>query len=97
MNEPTLNERVSAAFFVACFGADNAGVRTRHALMWPHTDYSIDDVKRVAARLLASVHTALLAIVPRPQIEQILKDQAAYLSFAAGDGWPDEKSQSQEV
>lgn len=85
MNAPTLNERIQAAIFVISFGAENTGVMTRHCLMHPYTNFSDDDVKRAAARLLASAHTALLATLPPAQIDQILKDQGAYLSFALGD------------
>ena len=63
--------------------------------MYPHTEYETDDIKRVAARLLASAHTALIEALPQPQTEKILKDLNAYLSFAVGDGWLDENSQSQ--
>lgn len=96
MNEPELKDRVTAAIFIMAFGAENTGVMTCQKLMWPYTEYEHDDVKRVAARLVASVHTALLATLPQPQIELILKDLSAYLSFALGDGWPDEKIPSQE-
>jgi len=96
MSEPELKDRVGAAIFIMAFGAENTGVMTCQKLMWPHTDYEIDDVKRTAARLVASVHTELLKALPQPQIEQILKDLASYLSFAVGDGWPDEKIPSQE-
>jgi hypothetical protein len=74
MNEPTINERISAALFIVAFGVKNTGVATCHKLMFPYLDYEDDDVKRVAARLLASVHTALLAILPQTQTEQILND-----------------------
>lgn len=97
MNEPSLNERMGSAIFVAVFGVENAGVMTCDKLMWPYIKYEHDDVKRTAARLLASVHTALLTVLPQIQIELILKDQASYLSFAIGDGWPDESSPSQEA
>lgn len=85
-NEPSLKSRLNCAIFIMAFGAENTGVMTCQKLMWPYTDYEIDDVKRTAARLVASVHTALLATLPPPQIEQISKDLASYLSFSVGDG-----------
>lgn len=97
MNEPTLKERLGAAIFIIAFGAEHAGMMTSRKLMWPYTDYEVDDLKRVAARLLASVHTELLATLLPAQTERISKDQAAYLSFVHGDGWPDEKNVSQEA
>jgi len=97
MKAPTLNDKLGAAIFILAFGAKDAGIMTTHKLMYPYTVYQVDDVKRVAARLVASVHTALIASVPQSRIELILKDQENYLSLALGDGWPDEKNPFQEV
>lgn len=94
MNKPELHEQVGAAIFIALYGAENTGAMTLDKLMWPHTRYEPDDVKRAAARLLASVHTALLTTLPPIQIELISTDQASYLSFALADGWPDESNPS---
>lgn len=90
MPEPGLNQRVGAALFIVATGFSNTGIATRNTLTHPYTDCSESDVRRVAARLLASVYAALLAGLPHPAIARILKDQDAYLSFALGDGWPDE-------
>ncbi len=90
--KPTLNDRVGAAIFIVAFGAEDTGLKTSRQLMSPHTEYEVDDLKRAAARLLASVHTAWLAALPPSLTEQISKDLDAYLSFALGDGWPDENS-----
>ena len=95
MKEPALNERLGAAIFIISYGVENTGMMTQRKLMHPHTEYQKEDVKRVAARLLSSVHTALLEALPPPQTEQILKDLGAYLSFALGDGWPDGNTLSQ--
>jgi len=96
ISEPEFKDRLGAAIFIIAVGAENTGVMTCQKLMWPYTEYEIGDVKRASARLVASVHTALLATLPPPQIELISKDLSSYLSFAVGDGWPDEKSPSQE-
>lgn len=96
MNEPTLKERLSAAIFIIAFGAEHTGMMTHRKLMWPYTDYEADDLKRAAARLLASVHTELLTTLLPVQTERISKDLASYLSFVHGDGWPDEKIESPE-
>ena len=94
MKEPTLKDRLGSAIFIVSFGAKDAGLMTRRKLMYPHTEYEVDDLKRVASRLLASVHTELLATLPPLATERISKDLDAYLSFALGDGWPDENSPS---
>ncbi len=96
MDEPELKDRVTAAIFIMAFGAENTGVMTLQKLMWPYTEYEIGDVNRTATALVASVHTELLKALPPPQIEQISKRLSSYLSFVAGDGWPDEKIPSQE-
>lgn len=97
MKVPTLNDKLGAAIFIMAFGAKNTGVMTTHKLMYPYTQYRVDDVKRVAARLVTSVHTALLTTLPQPQIELISKDLDNYLSLALEDGWLDEKNPIQEV
>lgn len=83
MNEPTLQVRIGCAVFIALMGVDGTGVGTQRKLMWPHTEYDDDDVKRVAAKLLASVHTAVIATLPPEQIEQISTTLSEYLSLVA--------------
>jgi hypothetical protein len=51
-----------------------------------------DDVRRQAAKVLASVCTELLAGVPQPRIEQIWTEQAEYLSSAVDAELPDERN-----
>ncbi|MBV1776123.1 hypothetical protein KSF73_10415 [Burkholderiaceae bacterium DAT-1] len=92
-----LNKKLTAAIWIATLGASAVGIKTKNQLMHPYASFTDEDVTRTAARLLASVHTAWLKDAPLPLIEPILKDQSAYLSFALGDGWPDESSPSQEV
>lgn len=89
MDKPTIQGRIGAAAFMAVFGAERSGARTRQQLMWPFTEFSDDDVKRAAARLLASLHTATVDSLPEGLAEAISKDLDAYLSFALGEGWPD--------
>ena len=89
---PSIQQQIGIAVFIVAMGPHRAGVGTKHQLMWPYVDYDDDDVRRTAARLLASVHTALLAVLPPAQIERISTDLDAYQSFVHGDGWPDDKS-----
>ncbi len=91
--EPELRARVSAALFIAAFGID-CGIGTKYAVMWPYAVFDDDDVKRTSAKLLASVHTALLEALLPAQIEQISKALAGYLSVACGDGSLDETDRS---
>lgn len=51
-----------------------------------------EDVRRQAAKVLASVCTALLAGVPQPLIEQIWIEQAEYLSLAFDGEPPDDRT-----
>lgn len=91
LGRPPLSRRVSEALFVMAMGpADHGGMRPQ--LMWPYPPeaYTLDDTRRAAARLVASVHTALLEALPPAQIERISKDIDAYLSAYVGDGSPDE-------
>lgn len=96
-NQPELAEQVRSAFFVLAMGPGYCGVRTQQCLMWPHTTYNDDDMNRAAAKLLASVCNRLLESAPLELRSQISTDLAAYLSFALGDGLPDETSLSQAV
>lgn len=90
--EPTLQDKVGCALFVmAAESPDAIGVWTKNRLMWPYQTYTDDDVRRQAAKLMASVCTALLEAVPQPRRQQIWTDQAAYLSFAL-DGEPQGES-----
>lgn len=91
---PPLDSRIAAAMFVIALGAEKCGARTLRFLMHPYTNFTAEDASRTAARLISSVHIATLTILPPHASQQILKDLSAYLSFAHGDGWPDEKSQS---
>ena len=92
-----LLERLGSAVWVSTMGANALGVMTHRGLMRGYTKFDPADVERTAARLLTSVHTELLKVLPPQAIERILKDQDAYLSFSLGDGWLDETSLSQEV
>ena len=47
-----------------------------------------DDVRRHAVRLLASVHTALLELLPAERLQRIWTDQDEFLSFALDDDRP---------
>lgn len=91
---PSVQRQVGMALFVLAMGPEGVGRATLDKLMWPYVEYSDDDVRRVAARLLANVHTALLEALPPARIERISTDQAAYLSFALGDGSLDDSSLS---
>lgn len=91
---PSVQRQVGMALFVLAMGPEGVGRATLDKLMWPFTGYSDDDVRRAAARLLANVHTALLEALPPARIERISTDQAAYLSFALGDGQPGDSSPS---
>ena len=95
--EPALHQRVSAALFIAAFGVD-CGISTKYDLMWPYAVWEDHDdmLKRVAAKLLASVHTAVLEALPPLQTEQISKALAAYLSLSCGDGSLDDSFLSEE-
>lgn len=96
--EPALRRRVSAALFIAAFGVD-CGFQTQWDLMWPYAEWDDHDdtLKRVAAKLLASVHTAVLEALPPLQIENISKVLAAYLSLSCGDGSLDDSFLSEEA
>lgn len=83
---PSVQRQVGMALLVLAMGPGGVGRATLDKLMWPYTEYSEDDVRRAAFKLLASVHTALLEALPPARIERISTDQAAYLSFALGDG-----------
>lgn len=91
---PPLRRRVGEALFVMAMGRTYA--EGRHDLMWPYAPdaYTADDVLRAAARLVASVHTAVLEALPPVRTERISTDLDAYLSFVHGDGWPDDNSPS---
>lgn len=89
---PSIQRQVGMALFVLAMGPDKVGVGTKHKLMWPYIDYTDDDVRRAASKLLANVHTVLLEALPPAQIERISKAQDAYLSFAQGDGSLDDSS-----
>lgn len=91
---PSLQRQVGMALLVLAMGPDGVGRATQDKLMWPYTEYSEEDVRRAAFKLLASVHTALLEALPPARIERISTDQAAYLSFALGDGSLDGSSPS---
>lgn len=92
---PALTKRLGEAIFILAMGSSNVG-GMRPDLMWPYPpeDYTLDDTRRAAARLVASVYTVLLEALPPAQIERISKDLDAYLSFVHGDGWPDDKGPS---
>lgn len=92
--KPSVQRQVGMALYVLAMGPEGVGRATLDKLMWPCVEYSDDDVRRVAARLLANVHTALLEALPPARIERISTDQAAYLSFALGDGSLDDSSPS---
>lgn len=83
---PSIQRQVGMALFILAMGPEKVGFSTRHKLMWPYTEYNDDDVRRVAATLLANVHTVLLEALPPAQIERISTTLDAYLSFAVGDG-----------
>ena len=79
--EPTLEQRIAAAYYVAMTDAVNVGISTKKQLMWPHTRFSNNDVVSVAARLLASLHSLQLTQLLPAQIQHLSKDLNEYLSF----------------
>jgi len=94
VEEPTLEGRVGCALYVLAWGPEYPGDYTKRRLMWPHTVYTDDDVRRAAAKLLASVCTELLEAVPQARRRQISIGQAEYLSFVLGDALPGDTSLS---
>lgn len=97
VKEPSLATKLRCALFVTAYGAERCGIWTRHRLMWPYTDYTDDDVRRVAARVTASVCTALLEGLPLQTRQRIWTDQAEYLSFALDELPPGESCSSPEA
>jgi hypothetical protein len=82
LEAPSVEAKLGAAIFIASMGAGNSGVRPKAQLMHPLREFSDADVQRESARFLGSVLTALLQVLPRPQIDKILKDQAESVFFA---------------
>jgi hypothetical protein len=79
--EPTLEQRIAAAYYIAVSNVNNVGISTKKQLMWPHSRFSNNDVVSVAARLLASLHSIQLTQLPPAQIQHLSKDLSEYLSF----------------
>ncbi|MBX2809488.1 MAG: hypothetical protein KTR20_12760 [Cellvibrionaceae bacterium] len=80
-DEPTLQQKVKAAIFMATMGVENSGIRGKAWLMYPLREFSDFDVQRESARFLGDVLTALLEVLPPQRLEQILKDQATSVLF----------------
>lgn len=110
MKQPTLSQKVSAAFYVLSMRPELPGVKTVNTLMWPYRvppllphelqeNESADgpwvlepgDVRRHAANLLASVHTALLEGGLPLRIEKLWTEQAEYLSSELEPALQDER------
>lgn len=90
--EPTLADRLGCACYVLAHGASYPGVWTTRRLMWPHTQYTDANVAVAAAKVLASVGTALLAAAPQSLIDQISTKIKESLIFEVGDEPPDDGS-----
>lgn len=79
---PTIEQKISAACFIASMGAKNTGTRTKAQLMHPLREFSDEDSQRESARFLGNVLTALLRAMPPQEIDRILRDQAESPFFA---------------
>lgn len=81
MEKQTLAQKAGAAAFIASMGAENTGVRTKAQLMHPVSVFSDEDSQRESGRLLGTLLSALLKVLPPEDSAQILKDQDELLSF----------------
>lgn len=93
--EPTLADRLGCACYVLAHGADYPGIWTTRRLMWPHTQYTDANVAVAAAKVLASVGTALLAAAPQSLIDQISTKIKESLIFEVGDEPPCESNSAE--
>lgn len=77
----TVQQKTSAALFIAVHGAEATGIRTKAQLMWPHKEFTDQQAAKEAASFLGNVHIALLEALPPQCLDRILKDQDERLSF----------------
>ena len=109
---PILRAKIGCALYVLSIWPELPGVATINTLMWPYKQrYDAaqtnndpgpwiegpEDIRRHAAKVLSSALAELLQAAPLEVSEKIWKDQAEYLSFALGDGTPDDESPSSAV
>ena len=90
--QPSLEQKVRAATWIAAMGVNHSGIGTQATLMWPYREFNEAEVARFAANTLADALTVLLQALPPQQIDKLWTDQDERLSFVLEPGLPDDKN-----